>query len=205
MWFSPWDQPVALRYEREDEDAYWVITGFMAVSRTPPGLGSGWMKNFKWLGLGSPYLSQGAVWKGEPDLDILDEVYDENGQMRKQTANNSRALYVNQIDPVTDVWEAIGTHTRLESFSRARALDEARELMESLKAEGADEAEVREAERDFFFQQVAKVYSDASSQGRSPVVAVAEEWNAPNTSASNWVREARVRGYLPPTKGGRAT
>lgn len=202
MWFSPWDQPVALRYEREDEDAHWVITGFMAVSRTPPGLGSGWMKNFKWLGLGSPYLSKGAVWKGEPDLEILDEVYDENGQLRKQTADMYRALYVNQIDPVTDVWESLGP---IGSPSHSQALVEARELTDRLKAEGADDATIREAEKDFFYRRVAAIYSEASSEGRSPVVAVAKEWNAPNTSASNWVREARVRGYLPPTRRGRAT
>ena len=201
VWFSPWDQPVALRYERDDENAPWAITGFLAVSRSPQGLGSGWMKNFKWLGLGSPYLSRGAVWKGEPTLQILDEVYDENGLLRKQT-DMHRTLYADQIDPVTNVWEALGP---VQSPSRSQALDHARELTDRLKAEDADEATIREAEKDFFYRRVAAVYSEASSEGRSPVVAVAEEWNAPTTSASNWVRESRVRGYLPPTQRGRAT
>lgn len=201
-WFSPHDQPIALRYEREDESSPWIITGLVAVSRSPAGLGSAWMKAFQWRGLASPFLGTGVFWRGEPTVEVLDEVYDENGHMRKQTKDLDRFAYVHQIDPVTDAREVFGHNRASRGMDKALEWDE---MHIRLKAEGADEATIKEAEKDFFYRRVADVYLHASSSGHSPVVAVAEAWDAPRTSASNWVREARARGYLPPTQRGRAT
>jgi hypothetical protein len=201
-WYSPLHPAIAIRYERRDNESAWRITGLIVSSRTD-GLGSSWMKAFPWRRFGSPYLADvGIFWHGTPTIDVLDEVYDETGHLKKQTADVYKPMYRTQIEPVTEAHELFRSRTGDARFDQTI---EWGELHTRLQAEGAGPEAIELARKDLFFRRVADVYKTASRSTGKPVEAVADAFNAPRTSAANWIREARARGYLPPTTKGRAT
>jgi hypothetical protein len=51
---------------------------------------------------------------------------------------------------------------------------------------------------DTFYEQVGDVYRAALRHGRAPVIAVADKWNVPRSTAARWVKEARKRKTLGP-------
>ena len=53
-----------------------------------------------------------------------------------------------------------------------------------------------------FYREVAASYLEARDSGK-PTSAVAAKWSVSITRAATWVRRARQRGLLPPTKQGR--
>lgn len=54
-----------------------------------------------------------------------------------------------------------------------------------------------------FYRLVARAYLDYAAESSKPAKAVAEEARVPVTTAHRWVREARIRGFLPPGRKGR--
>lgn len=200
LWVSPEHPAVAIRYERPNRESGWRISGLIACSPTG-SLGSAWMKRFPWRKLQYPYNVGGIIWDGEPTLETLEEAYDENENLIRNTTDLSRPRYRSQIDPVTD--GRVYQHLSIgEGMDMRREWDE---LRRRLHENGADEATVAAAKKEYFYRMVAFIYTEASSGSGKPVEAVADRFNAPRTSAANWIREARVRGYLPPTTKGRAT
>lgn len=201
-WYSPLHPAVAVRYERSSPKDGWRITGLIASSRSA-GLGAAWMKGLQWRRFASPHTAPaGVIWRGEPTVEILDEVYDAAGNLRTQSADLYRPACRVQIEPAADPRELLRSRLGDARSEQAVAWDE---LRVKLAAEGADEKTINAARKDFFYRRVADVYLTASRETGKPVEAVADAFNAPRTSAVNWVREARVRGYLPPTTKGRAT
>ena len=57
---------------------------------------------------------------------------------------------------------------------------------------------------DTFSQQVATAYNEAVLKTSAPAVALAEEADVPVKTVHRWIREARLRGHLPPARQGRA-
>jgi hypothetical protein len=55
---------------------------------------------------------------------------------------------------------------------------------------------------DRFYEAVAAAYHTLAAMTPKPVVALAEANEVPVTTAQRWVREARVRGMLPPGRQG---
>lgn len=199
IWFSPLNQPVALRYERDDPASAWRITGLIVSSRAK-GLGSAWMKSFQWRGLATPWHSTGILWDGTPSIELLDEMFDDDGRMIK--IQYPRQAYRDQSNPSTDSWEVFRNQHAGSDMDRRI---EWGEMLTRLIAEGASKQTIEDARKDFFYQRVAEVYQAAMSGAGKPVEAVAEAFEAPRTTAANWIKEARARGHLPPTTKGRAT
>jgi hypothetical protein len=170
---------VAIRYEREGPTEPWRVTGLVASDRRS-GIDSRWMKRFRWRGLGNPLAAAVILWQSEPAADDLEEVFDEGGEFIGHEAVAQRHLP--QI-PATDS-EALYQAFRTDPEVRIRAED---------------------SDRKHFYERVTRVYLTASGVSGKPVEAVAEEFGVPRTTAVNWVREARVRGYLPPAQRGKAT
>jgi len=56
---------------------------------------------------------------------------------------------------------------------------------------------------DEFYATVAERYRDAAGRGLSPRAAIAEAAGVSADVAGRWVRQARKRGYLPPTEPGK--
>jgi len=56
---------------------------------------------------------------------------------------------------------------------------------------------------DEFYTTVADRYRDAAARGLNPRSAIAAAASVSNDVAGRWVREARKRGYLPPTEPGK--
>jgi hypothetical protein len=57
---------------------------------------------------------------------------------------------------------------------------------------------------DEFYATVADRYRDAFARGLNPRSAIAEAASVSTDVAGRWVREARKRGFLPPTEPGKA-
>lgn len=55
------------------------------------------------------------------------------------------------------------------------------------------------------YREVARVYSAAFAAGKAPTQAVARRFQLSPAAAANLVKRARQRGFLPPTKPGRAS
>ena len=55
---------------------------------------------------------------------------------------------------------------------------------------------------DEFLGQIADIYRHANRTGQHEIVAVIKATGAPGSTASRWVKEARKRGLLPPTRPG---
>jgi hypothetical protein len=201
LWVSPEHPAVALRYERPNEQSPWLVTGLIASSQVA-GLGSSWMKRFPWRRLGNPHAVARIIWDDAPTMEHLDEVFDEQGKLRANTTDISRAKYQTWVAPPTDL---IFAH-RVDGITMQERL-EYDQMMINLRKQvpPATEQEIEEAKKDFFYKTVARIYEAAVRATGKPVEAVALAYEAPRTSAANWVREARVRGYLPPTTKGRAT
>src|SRR4051812_27570927 len=72
---------------------------------------------------------------------------------------------------------------------------------------GGDPDQVRrEGPTDSNLQWVASVYRSALARGDRPTVAVQTALGLPRSTAGDWLRAARDRGYLPPSSGrGKAT
>lgn len=54
-----------------------------------------------------------------------------------------------------------------------------------------------------FYRRVAAFYRAAMERDGKPTSAIMESAGVPKTTAARWVREARQRGFLPPTQKGR--
>ncbi|TWG23576.1 hypothetical protein [Actinoplanes teichomyceticus] len=54
-----------------------------------------------------------------------------------------------------------------------------------------------------FSQLVAKHYEAWAPAVPSPAAAIAAEWGVKSATVHSWIREARLRGYLPPARQGR--
>lgn len=54
-----------------------------------------------------------------------------------------------------------------------------------------------------FSQLVAKHYEAWATAVPSPAAAIAAEWGVKPATVHSWIREARLRGYLPPARQGR--
>ena len=57
---------------------------------------------------------------------------------------------------------------------------------------------------DEFYAEVAAIYAGLVSHTHQPVAVIADANNVPRTTAHRWVKEARVRGMLPPGRPGKA-
>jgi hypothetical protein len=159
------------------------------------------MKRFQWRGLGDPSAIAGIAWLVTPTIALVDAVFDENEELKSQWEGDGRPPYLLQDDRETE--------DRLY-FRRAPGIDfedraDLEERLLDLVFDDAAENDVIEIRREHFYKTVAGIYRSASRGRGNPVSAVAKAYDAPRTSAANWVREARVRGYLPPTTKGRAT
>jgi len=55
---------------------------------------------------------------------------------------------------------------------------------------------------DRFYQQVADLFTWLSAQSKHPALDIAEENHVPATTVHRWVKEARRRGYLQPSRRG---
>ena len=56
---------------------------------------------------------------------------------------------------------------------------------------------------DDFYRRVAAFYRAALERDGKPTAAIVATAGVPKTTAARWVREARQRGFLPPTHRGR--
>ena len=56
---------------------------------------------------------------------------------------------------------------------------------------------------DEFYETVADRYRDAAARGLNPRTAIASSASVSTDVAGRWVRQARKRGYLPPTEPGK--
>ncbi len=56
-----------------------------------------------------------------------------------------------------------------------------------------------------FSQLVAQHYRAWAAVVPSPVAAIAAEWKVKPPTVHGWIREARLRGYLPPARRGKVT
>lgn len=68
---------------------------------------------------------------------------------------------------------------------------------------GLDPADVVARKKaDGFYRQVAELFTVLSGQSKHPAVDIAEQNHVPVTTVHRWVKEARRRGYLQPTRRG---
>lgn len=200
VWASPEHPAVALRFQHEGTGTPWRISGFLARTSSV-SIGSAWMKKFPWSTIHGPY-SLRIIWDGVPTIEHLDEMYDENDRLIPNVTDLDQPRYPYRIDPPLDLMfehraPGVGFEDKLAWGEMLQAIYNER---------GTLAGEVTaEAKRDFFYRTVARIYTAASELTGKPVEAVAQAFEAPKTSAANWVREARVRGHLPATQQGRAT
>lgn len=56
-----------------------------------------------------------------------------------------------------------------------------------------------------FYSRVSEFYRRWAAVSKHPTQDLAEAASVPKTTAARWVREARIRGFLPPTSKGKVT
>jgi hypothetical protein len=173
---SPQSPPVAIRYERDSPTSPWRVTGLVASDRHA-GIDSVWMKRFKWRGLGNPHTAAALVWQAQPSAEDVERVYDQAGRY-------------------------IGDRTAAGLKLPAMP---AGELTPAASPTASARDDHRATDRDSFYIDVARTYHAGAANTGKPVEAVAQQYGVARTTAVNWVREARVRGHLPPAQRGKAT
>lgn len=77
--------------------------------------------------------------------------------------------------------------------------------LELAKAELAAGELTRKDSPDDFYRRVAIAYRALATDTGRPTTAIAELQGVPRSTAARWVRQARLRGYLPRTTAGRVS
>lgn len=96
---------------------------------------------------------------------------------------------------------------RRTARSRSAQLKRAEAAREHVEAElrGLAERLLRGGQSvDSFYMGVAEYYQLAHMLDGKPTTAIAVAAEVPKSTAARWVREARKRGYLPPTRRGKS-
>lgn len=184
LWHSPPRRigraAVAIRYQRGSPEQAWQASGLL-VSDGSGTLGSTWIKGFPWRRMTGPH-APGIVWESPPTIDVLAAAYGAAGHLLPSIPGAAPAPPpASAAPPEPPARAEPGAGTADDAAARRAALRAAR------------------------LQRVAAVYTESVREDGTPVVAVAQDFAVPRTTAVNWVREARVLGYLPPTRKGRTS
>ena len=146
---------------------------------------SPWLVFLNFVGIGAPdspeWLCAGYELRRREDVEPSD--------VRAITADDHRH--------VAERWE------RFVSVARSAlefSISEAARETGTLRARGRG----RRGLPDEFFRGIADQYRQAHARNNRPTSAIAEAHDVSRSTASNWVAEARKRGYLEPATPGRA-
>lgn len=123
-------------------------------------------------------------------------------QQRKELRAQAREAARKRKGPLDEPWLA---ELREWRHDWTRTPDKPRPALPELPAMLATRDDPSDPHaREHFYSAVAAWYDDKLAEGRSPAVALANEWNVPVNTVRRWVREARIAGALPPARKGAA-